>query len=107
MLLQPYIENAIWHGLRYKKEKGTLGVNLEYVDTNSIRIIIEDDGIGRKKSATLKTQNQKKQKSKAMGNIGKRIAILNNMYKNKVDVHITDLNTNGSGTRVLFTLNKD
>ena len=107
MLLQPYIENAIWHGLRYKEEKGMLAVNLEYVAANSIRIIIEDDGIGRKKSATIKTQNQKKQKSKAMGNIGKRIAILNDMYKDKVDVHITDLNTNGSGTRVLFTLKKD
>ena len=67
MLLQPYIENAIWHGLRYKEEKGVLNVNLEHKDTNSIRIIIEDDGIGRKKSAALKTQNQKKQKSKGYG----------------------------------------
>ena len=107
MLLQPYIENAIWHGLRYKEEKGLLSVNLEYVNTNSIRIIIEDDGIGRKKSAALKTQNQKKQKSKAMGNISKRIAILNDMYKDKVDVRITDMNTDGKGTRVLFTLKKD
>jgi len=107
MLLQPYIENAIWHGLRYKEEKGVLNVNLEYLDANSIRIIIEDDGIGRKKSAALKTQNQKKQKSKAMGNISKRIGILNDMYKDKVDVHITDLSTDGIGTRVLFTLKKD
>ncbi len=107
MLLQPYIENAIWHGLRYKKDKGNLNVNLDYVDTNSLRIIIEDDGIGRKKSATLKTQNQRKQKSKGMGNIRKRIAILNDMYKDKVDVHITDLGDDGKGTRVLFTLKKD
>ncbi len=107
MLLQPYIENAIWHGLRYKEVKGSLNVNLEYLDTNSIRIIIEDDGIGRKKSAKLKTQNQKKQKSKAMGNIRKRIAILNDMYKDKVDVHISDLSDDGKGTRVLFTLNKE
>ena len=84
-----------------------LGVNLEYAAANSIRIIIEDDGIGRKKSAALKTENQKKQKSKAMGNISKRIAILNDMYKDKVAVHITDLSTNGEGTRVLFTINRD
>jgi len=107
MLLQPYIENAIWHGLRYKEEKGMLSVNLEYEAANSIRIIIEDDGIGRKKSAALKTQNQKKQKSKAMDNIGKRIAILNDMYKDKVDVCITDLNTDGKGTKVLFILKRD
>lgn len=107
MLLQPYIENAIWHGLRYKEGKGNLRIRLENIDKNSIRISIEDNGIGRKKSAALKTQNQKKQKSKGMGNISKRIAILNEMYKDKVDVHITDLGNDGSGTKVLFTLKKD
>jgi len=107
MLLQPYIENAIWHGLRYKEEKGFLHVNLEYRDKDSIVIIIEDNGIGRKKSAALKTQNQKKQKSKGMGNIKKRIAILNSMYKDKVDVHISDLEKDGKGTKVRFTLKKD
>jgi tetratricopeptide (TPR) repeat protein len=107
MLLQPYIENAIWHGLRYKEEKGFLHVHLESLDKNSIKIRIEDNGIGRKKSAALKTQNQKKQKSKGMGNISKRIAILNTMYKDKVDVRISDLEQEGTGTRVLFTLKKD
>lgn len=107
MLLQPYIENAIWHGLRYKEEKGFLHVHLESLDKNSIKIRIEDNGIGRKKSAALKTQNQKKQKSKGMGNISKRIAILNAMYKDRVDVRISDLEQEGAGTRVLFTLKKD
>ncbi len=107
MLLQPYIENAIWHGLRYKEDKGYLKIQLENIGKNTIRISVEDDGIGRKKSAELKTQNQKKQKSKGMGNISKRIAILNEMYKDKVDVHITDLSSDGHGTRVLFTLKKD
>ncbi len=107
MLLQPYIENAIWHGLRYKEEKGFLHVHIESLDKNSIKIRIEDNGIGRKKSAALKTQNQKKQKSKGMGNISKRIAILNAMYKDKVDVRISDLEQDGTGTRVVFTLKKD
>jgi tetratricopeptide (TPR) repeat protein len=107
MLLQPYIENAIWHGLRYKEEKGFLHVHIESLDKNSIKIRIEDNGIGRKKSVALKTQNQKKQKSKGMGNISKRIAILNTMYKDKVDVRISDLLQEGTGTRVVFTLKKD
>ena len=107
MLLQPYIENAIWHGLRYKEEKGNLRIHFETLNKDSIRITVEDDGIGRKKSAALKTQNQKKQKSKGMGNIGKRIAILNEMYKDKVDVHISDLSNDGNGTKVIFTLKKD
>ncbi len=107
MLLQPYIENAIWHGLRYKEEKGYLNIDLKQKNKDWIIITISDNGIGRKKSAQLKTQNQKKQKSKGMGNIKKRVAILNDMYKNKVDVHISDLKSDGTGTKVEFTLKKD
>jgi len=107
MLLQPYIENAIWHGLRYKEEKGFLGIDLVAVDKETIRIKIEDNGIGRKKSLALKTQHQKKQKSKGMGNIKKRISVLNKMYKNKVAVTITDVTTNGSGTCVILKLKKE
>ncbi|MCJ7468246.1 MAG: histidine kinase [Maribacter sp.] len=106
MLLQPYIENAIWHGLRYKEHKGFLEVNVNKLSDDSIEIIIMDNGIGRKKSAEYKTEHQKKQKSKAMGNIKKRIAILNQMYKNQVEVSISDLAADGSGTQVRFTLKK-
>lgn len=107
MLLQPYIENAIWHGLRYKNELGYLNINLKQKNKEAIEITIEDNGIGRKKSAELKTQNQKKQRSKGMGNIKKRVAILNSMYKDKVDVVVTDLSSNGTGTKVTLTLKKD
>lgn len=107
MLLQPYIENAIWHGLRYKKEKGHLKIHLKQKDKDTVTMTISDTGIGRKKSAELKTVNQKKQKSKGMGNIKKRVAILNDMYKDKVDVHISDLESDGTGTKVVFTLKKD
>ena len=107
MLLQPYIENSIWHGLRYKEEKGFLSIDVLQEDSETISITITDNGIGRKKSAALKTQNQKKQKSKGMGNIKKRVAILNDMYKDSIAVHITDLETDGTGTIVRFTLKKE
>ncbi len=107
MLLQPYIENAIWHGLRYKDEKGFLMVDVKNKTKNSIEITISDNGIGRKRSAELKTSNQKKQKSKGMGNIKKRIDILNDMYKDKVDVFIADYKEDGTGTKVSFLLKKD
>lgn len=106
MLLQPYIENAIWHGLRYKEEKGFLKIKVRQVTNDLLEICIEDNGIGRKKSAALKTTNQKKQKSKGMGNIQKRIQILNDMYKNRVDVSISDLNNDRTGTRVSLKLKK-
>ena len=107
MLLQPYIENAIWHGLRYKEEKGSLKIDLVQRNKESIEITITDDGIGRRRSTELKTRNQKKQKSKGMGNIKKRITILNDMYKDKVDVHIANLEEDGSGTKVVLVLKKD
>ncbi len=107
MLLQPYIENAIWHGLRYKEEKGLLEVNVRAKGDNTLEICVSDDGIGRKRSAELKTQHQKKQQSKGMGNIKQRVAILNDMHKNKVGIDISNLTQEGTGTKVVFTLKKD
>ena len=107
MLLQPYIENAIWHGLRYKKEKGNLTITMQQQNTNSIEICIEDDGVGREKSIAMKTKNQLKQKSKGMSTIKNRIAILNNMYPNQLTVTITDANTNKTGTKVVLTLKRN
>ncbi|KJD32471.1 histidine kinase [Tamlana nanhaiensis] len=108
MLLQPYIENAVWHGLRYKKTKGFLSIEIAQSNPDEITITIADDGIGRTKSKALKTENQKKQNSKGMGNIKKRVAILNTMYKDKVDVFITDFQEeDDTGTQVVVTLKKD
>ena len=107
MLLQPYVENAVWHGLRYKTTKGNLKVAIQQKSEDSIIIEISDDGIGRKKSKELKTLNQQKQQSKGMDNIKKRVAILNEMYNDKVDVFINDLHTDNTGTKVVLTLKKD
>ncbi len=106
MLLQPYIENAIWHGLRYRETQGILKIQVSEKNRETLEVRIEDNGIGRKKSATLKTQHQKKQRSTAMSNIKKRIAILNDMYKHNISVEVSDLNQNGTGTRVILTIQK-
>lgn len=106
MLLQPYVENAVWHGLRYKKDKGFLKVNLRYLDSGTIKIEIMDNGIGRTQSKALKTGHQKKKKSKGMQNIKQRIEILNNMYKDKISVDIKDMNNDKTGTIVTLILKK-
>ena len=107
MLLQPYVENAVWHGLRYKEKKGLLKIDFTQLDNETVKITIIDDGIGRKKSTSFKTENQKKQKSKGMGNIQKRILILNEMYKDKVDVTVSNVFENEEGTKVELILKKD
>ncbi len=108
MLLQPYIENAVWHGLRYKPEKGQLDIHIAAKSESEITISISDNGIGRKRSKSLKTEHQQKQNSKGMGNIKKRVAILNEMYKDKVDVFVDDYqDIEDAGTKVVVTLKKD
>ncbi|MEL7191857.1 MAG: histidine kinase [Bacteroidota bacterium] len=105
MLVQPYIENAIWHGLRYKKEKGKLTVSIAEVG-QKILIQIEDNGIGRKKSAELKTRNQKTHQSTGLKNTDQRVAIINDVYKAYLSVEIEDLEPNqeDTGTRVSITM---
>ncbi|QVY65115.1 histidine kinase [Polaribacter sp. Q13] len=106
MLLQPYIENAIWHGLRYRKDVGSLEVSFAKKDNETVSVIIKDNGIGRKRSQELKTKNQLKQQSKGMNNIKNRIAILNDMYKDRISVVVSNVLENGEGTKVELLLKK-
>jgi tetratricopeptide (TPR) repeat protein len=107
MLLQPYIENAIWHGLRYKEEKGNLNIRIEQRNAETLAVTITDDGVGRKRSQELKTKNQLKRKSKGMSTIKKRIGILNNMYQDRISVSVADLFEDGRGTQVELLLKRN
>lgn len=99
MLVQPYVENAIWHGLRYKEEKGVL--HLRFKDMGQgIEIEIVDDGIGRTKSKEIKTKNQKMGKSTGISNTSARLNLLNDVHNIQIKNAIEDLNPDGTGTRV-------
>ena len=100
MLVQPYIENAIWHGLRYREKKGFLTITLRAKD-KFIEFVITDNGIGRKKSEELKTINQKEIKSTGMKNIETRLDILNEVNNMALKVEVSDLEIGKqSGTKV-------
>jgi LytS/YehU family sensor histidine kinase len=90
MLIQPFIENAVWHGLRYKTETGKLSVSITK-EKNDIIVTITDDGIGRKKSKALKTANQKNHKSTGLNNVSNRLAVLNSTYNKNFSIYISDL----------------
>ena len=90
MLIQPFIENAVWHGLRYKEGMGRLDVSINE-ENNHLRVIIKDDGIGRKKSTENKTQNQKKYKSTGLQNVNKRLELINELYDKKYEINVGDL----------------
>ena len=103
MLIQPFIENAVWHGLRYKENKGKLEVSTSQ-ENGYLIVQIKDDGIGRKKSAELKTANQKKYKSTGLENITKRIALINETYNKKYEIEVTDVNTAATETGTLVKI---
>ncbi len=103
MLIQPFIENAVWHGLRYKEGKGNLEVSINE-DNGFLKIIITDDGIGREKSKALKTSNQKKYKSTGLDNIAKRIALINELYKKNYEIKVSDVDGNAENTGTLVEI---
>ena len=101
MLIQPFVENAIWHGLRYKEGSGRLFVKI-HLKKDFIQILIEDDGIGREQSKALKTKNQKQYKSTGLHNVSRRIELINEVYQKHYQLNITDLNPQAEdvGTKV-------
>ncbi|MCB9232501.1 MAG: tetratricopeptide repeat protein [Bacteroidia bacterium] len=105
MLIQPYIENAIWHGLRYKPEKGFLKVEISK-DAHDIVVKVEDNGIGRARSLELKTMHQKEHNSTGLKNTSERLNIINELYQTQLTVSIEDLQQNGkaAGTRVTLRI---
>lgn len=89
MLVQPFLENAIWHGLRYRTEKGFLKLSFEKLD-HHLKIIIEDNGIGIEESKKQKTQHQKIRQGRGMKNTLERIALLNDLYSRDIQCKIID-----------------
>ncbi|GAB0155316.1 hypothetical protein CHRYSEOSP005_05770 [Chryseobacterium sp. Alg-005] len=89
MLIHTFLENAIWHGLRYRTEKGFLKLSFEKPN-HHLKITIEDNGIGIEESKKQKTQHQKTREGRGMKNTLERIALLNDLYDKDIQCHITD-----------------
>lgn len=101
MLIQPNIENAIWHGLRYKEKKGILKVTFSQLK-DSIQICINDDGIGLENSNKMKTKHQKTHSSRGLTNIMERINLLNNLYNTNISFLIKNNTDQESGVLVVI-----
>ncbi|MFO7617171.1 MAG: histidine kinase, partial [Bacteroidales bacterium] len=102
MLLQPLVENAIWHGLIPLKSKGLLTISFTRTPTQFI-CEIRDNGIGREKAAELRKKRDS-HKSTGMDNVRERIDLLNRMNTGKFELRVVDLkNKDGSaaGTSVI------
>ncbi len=109
MLIQPYVENAIWHGLMHKKDKTEGKVELHISRNNGyLHCKIEDNGIGRDKAIEMKTHSpQQGKRSVGMQITQDRIRIINKLYNSNTTVNIIDLkNGDGeaAGTRVELSI---
>jgi two-component system sensor histidine kinase YesM len=102
MIIQPHLENAIWHGLRYKEGKGMLKMNVMLMDKRIV-ITIDDDGIGPARSSELKTHNQKAHQSRGLTNTKERMTLLNELYKTKMDFTVTEKAGPETGTIIEIT----
>lgn len=103
MIIQPYVENAIWHGLLHKETKGKLTLHITRFDENNIKVLVTDDGIGRQKAQELKSKQVLKKKSYGLQITEDRISILNKTQSNKTTLKIHDLkdgNNNALGTQI-------
>lgn len=103
LLLQPFVENAIWHGLHpSKKQEKTLLVAFD--TSQQLRITIEDNGVGRTESAKA----HKLHKPAGTHITRERLALFNHISDAKMHLHIIDLEENGvpAGTRITITYNE-
>ncbi|OBW42751.1 Sensor histidine kinase YpdA [Chryseobacterium sp. MOF25P] len=89
MLIQPFLENAVWHGLRYRTDKGFL--SLKFTKNNDLlKITIKDNGIGIEESKKQKTEHQKTREGRGMKNTLERIRLLNDLYKKNIVCTVKD-----------------
>jgi tetratricopeptide (TPR) repeat protein len=109
LFLQPYVENAVKHGLLHKEGTKKLDIQFE-IQSEQLRITIDDNGIGRQKSAALNTIKNKHHTSFATNAMEHRIEILNKTKTNKITVQFVDkVNTahQSIGTTVLIKIPLD
>ena len=89
-LIQPYVENAIWHGLMHKQGPGKLYINIQKKD-QQLHIDIEDNGVGRARAKALKSKSASKKKSFGMAISKDRIGLIETTLGITSTVEVIDL----------------
>lgn len=107
MLIQPYVENAIWHGIQPKKSPGRVNIDIMLNENAELTCVIEDDGIGRAKSMELKSRNVELERKGGYGmTITKeRLEMINKLKGANVEIiDLVEDQDGMTGTRVIITL---
>jgi LytS/YehU family sensor histidine kinase len=108
LIIQPYVENAIWHGLLHKESNGHLSVRVSMSDNDAIlNCVIEDNGVGREKAKELKSKSATSRKSLGMQLTEHRLSLLNKHAELNASVEIIDVqnrNNESGGTKVILKI---
>jgi Histidine kinase len=107
LLVQPYVENAIWHGLMHKEEKGLVKITVEAHNLATLRITITDNGIGRQKSTEIKSKTGSSHKSFGLKITQERLDVIKKLYNINATVSFEDLKNQQNeaiGTKVLIKI---
>ena len=105
MILQPFLENAIWHGLMHKTGKRLLKLEVR-AEGEFVKCVVDDNGVGRKQAAILQTNTHTGHRSFGTKLIQDRLGINKEMFDHHFEVNIIDKMANGvaAGTRVEISL---
>lgn len=103
MLIQPHVENAIWHGLMHRKEGGKIWVRLSLTAEDLLRVEIEDNGIGRTAAAELDSKSALNQKSLGQKITAERLKATGKLA-HSATLDLTDHQGTAIGTKVVMEI---
>lgn len=106
VLLQPFVENAIKHGLLHKQGLKQLSISFT-IDVQYLTVVINDNGIGRKRSNELNKMKQKNHNSFATDAVNRRIDLLNSYNEQKITLEYIDKydqQNQAVGTKVIINI---
>lgn len=106
LIIQPYVENAIWHGLLHMPTVGHLNIHISLPGSNMLQCVIEDNGIGREKAKELRSKSVTTKKSLGMKLTENRLSLLNKHAELNASVEIIDLvnDNEAAGTKVILKI---
>ena len=104
LILQPFLENALWHGLSSKEGQKNISLDVMKGENGFINIAITDDGVGRDAAEKIKESKVLKRKSVGIDITKERLANFSKDYQNSFHVEIIDLfnNNEPSGTKIVL-----
>ena len=105
LILQPFVENAIWHGLMLSDQSKLLEIRV-FKQDGIIKLSLKDNGVGREKSAAIKNQHTVKKDSVGLKLTGERLEFFNQKFGlgyRYVFHDLIDSNGESAGTEVIFS----